>query len=104
MPSLLTEAARLMGHPDHELFFSAVNLWEIVIKRSLGRDDFKVNPRVLRRSLRDKSGHAVAVDALPSIHKDPFDRLLVAQAMVQGITLLTADEQVAKYPGPIRRV
>jgi len=48
--------------------------------------------------------HAVAVDGLPLIHKDPFDRILVAQATVEGITLLTADPLVAAYPGPVRRV
>lgn len=109
---LSSEAQRWMGDPDNELFFSVASLWEIVIKRGLGRDDFKVDPRVLRRSLLDNgyhelaihSEHAVAVDALPPIHKDPFDRLLVAQATVEGITLLTADERVAEYPGPIQRV
>lgn len=106
------DAQRLMGAPENELFFSVASLWEIVIKRGLGRDDFRVDPRVLRRSLLDNayrelsihSEHAVAVDALPSLHKDPFDRLLVAQAIVEGITLLTADARVAEYPGPIRRV
>jgi PIN domain nuclease of toxin-antitoxin system len=48
--------------------------------------------------------HAVAVDILPSIHKDPFDRILIAQAMVEGITLLTADPVISSYPGPIRKV
>jgi PIN domain nuclease of toxin-antitoxin system len=48
--------------------------------------------------------HAVAVDILPSIHKDPFDRILIAQPMVEGITLLTADPVIASYPGPIRKV
>ncbi|MBV8594349.1 MAG: type II toxin-antitoxin system VapC family toxin, partial [Caulobacteraceae bacterium] len=50
------------------------------------------------------SEHAVAVPRLPTLHKDPFDRLLIAQCLVEGITLLTADEAVARYPGPIRRV
>ena len=78
----------------------------------LGREDFKVDPRVLRRGLLDNgylelpilSERAVAVMTLPPIHKDPFDRLLVAQAIVEGITLLTADIQVAKYAGPVQRV
>jgi PIN domain nuclease of toxin-antitoxin system len=48
--------------------------------------------------------HVVEVDSLPPIHKDPFDRILIAQAMVEGITLLTADPVIAKYPGPIRKV
>jgi PIN domain nuclease of toxin-antitoxin system len=50
------------------------------------------------------SEHAVAVDGLPPIHKDPFDRILVAQSLVEGIALVTADPLVAQYPGPIRRV
>ncbi|WP_102944282.1 type II toxin-antitoxin system VapC family toxin [Stenotrophomonas sp. VV52] len=106
------DAHALMSQPENELFFSVASLWEIVIKRGLGRDDFKVDPRVLRRSLLDNgyselailSEHAVAIDGLPPIHKDPFDRLLVAQATVEGITLLTADAHVAEYPGPVRRV
>jgi PIN domain nuclease of toxin-antitoxin system len=48
--------------------------------------------------------HAVAVDGLPAIHRDPFDRLLVAQAMIEGVLLLTADPLVARYPGPVRLV
>jgi len=106
------EARTLMGDPENVLLFSVASLWEIVIKRSLGRDDFKVDPRLLRRGLLDNgygelgiaSAHVIAIDTLPPIHKDPFDRLLVAQAMVEGITLLTADACVARYPGPVRRV
>jgi PIN domain nuclease of toxin-antitoxin system len=48
--------------------------------------------------------HGVVIDSLPPIHKDPFDRMLVAQTMVEGITLLTADAIVAQYPGPVRRI
>lgn len=110
--NLPSDAQALMSEPENELFFSVASLWEIVTKCGLGRDDFKVDPRVLRRSLLDNgyhelpihSEHAVAIAALPPIHKDPFDRLLVAQATVEGITLLTADLQVAKYPGPIQCV
>jgi PIN domain nuclease of toxin-antitoxin system len=92
--------------------FSSASLWEVAIKRGLGRDDFRVDPRLLRRGLLDNgyselpitSEHAVAVDGLPPFHKDPFDRMLVAQATVEGIALLTADPWVAQYPGPVRRV
>jgi PIN domain nuclease of toxin-antitoxin system len=106
------DAQKLMSEPENELFFSVASLWEIVIKCGLGREDFKVDPRVLRRSLLDNgyyelpilSEHAVAIGTLPPIHKDPFDRLLIAQAIVEGITLLTADIRVAKYHGPIKRV
>jgi PIN domain nuclease of toxin-antitoxin system len=106
------EAREMIAEPENELFFSAANLWEILIKRGLGRDDFKADARILRRALLDNgyselpiaSEHVVAIDGLPQIHKDPFDRILVAQATVEGITLLTADETLAKYPGPVRLV
>lgn len=106
------DAQTLMNEPENELLFSVASLWEIVIKCGLGREDFKVDPRLLRRSLLDNdyrelpilSEHAVAINALPPIHKDPFDRMLVAQATVEGIMLLTADVQLAKYPGPVQRV
>jgi PIN domain nuclease of toxin-antitoxin system len=109
---LSTDARRLMKEAGNELMFSAASFWEIAIKRGLGRNDFQVDPRLLRRGLLDNgygelligSDHAVAIDALPRLHKDPFDRILVAQAIVEGITLLTADPLVAQYAGPIRRV
>jgi len=109
LPSI---AQTLMSHPENELFFSVASVWEIVIKSGLGRDDFQVDPHLLRRGLLDNgyrelpilSEHAVAVGTLPVIHKDPFDRLLIAQAIVEGITLLTSDAYVAEYPGPIQKV
>lgn len=111
-PKLSKEACELIDDAENELFFSAASVWEIAIKRGLGRDDFSVDARVLRRGLLDngyselpiRSEHAVAVDVLPPIHKDPFDRILIAQATVEGITLLTVDSQVARYPGPVRKV
>ncbi len=111
-PKLSKEACELIDDAKNELFFSAASVWEIAIKRGLGRDDFSVDARVLRRGLLDngyselpiRSEHAVAVDVLPPIHKDPFDRILIAQATVEGITLLTVDSQVARYPGPVRKV
>ncbi|WP_296744149.1 type II toxin-antitoxin system VapC family toxin [Mesorhizobium sp.] len=97
---------------SNELIFSAASLWEVAIKRGLGRDDFTIDPRLLRRGLLDNgyqelsinSAHAVALEGLPAIHKDPFDRILVAQAIVEGIALLTTDDLVARYPGPIRKL
>jgi PIN domain nuclease of toxin-antitoxin system len=112
-PDLLPGAARvLLDDPDNALLFSAASLWEVTIKRGLGRHDFAVDPRLLRRGLLDNgyselaitSDHAIAVDLLPPIHKDPFDRILIAQSMVEAITLLTADPVVARYPGPVRQV
>ncbi len=100
----------LMEAPENSLYFSVASLWEIAIKHSLNRPDFQLDARILRHGLIDNgyhelailSAHAVAIDMLPPIHKDPFDRLLIAQAAVEGITLLTDDATVAKYPGPIR--
>jgi PIN domain nuclease of toxin-antitoxin system len=110
-PDRLPPAARtLLADPENELLFSAASVWEVAIKRALGRSDFQVDPRLLRRGLLDNgydelpvtSEHAVGVDLLPPIHKDPFDRILVAQAMVEGIVLLTSDPRVAQYPGPVQ--
>jgi PIN domain nuclease of toxin-antitoxin system len=102
----------MLNDPCNEPVFSSVSIWEIAIKNSLGRPDFRVNARLLRRGLLDNgylelpitSEHAVAIDGLPPIHKDPFDRLLVAQSLVEGITLLTSDPVVNRYSAPIRRV
>ena len=112
-PRRLSKRARtLIDNPNNELLFSAASLWEVAIKRGLGREDFKVDARLLRRGLLDNgyselpiiSDHVVATESLPPIHKDPFDRVLVAQATVEGVTLLTIDSLVAQYPGPIKTV
>ncbi|HUL12916.1 MAG TPA: type II toxin-antitoxin system VapC family toxin, partial [Methylococcaceae bacterium] len=83
--------------------------WEVTIKRTLGRSDFQVDPRRLwrmlpvngYRELPIAGEHAIAVEALPLLHKDPFDRLLLAQARVEGLTLLTVDQQLAEYGAPV---
>ena len=100
----------LMEAPDNSLYFSVASLWEIAIKHGLNRPDFQIDARILRHGLIDNGyhelailgAHAAAIDMLPPIHKDLFDRLLIAQAAIEGITLLTDDATVAKYPGPIR--
>ena len=111
-PECLPVVARaLLDDPQNQPMFSSASLWEIAIKSGLGRDDFQVDARLLRRGLLDNgygelpvtSEHAVAIDGLPPLHKDPFDRLLVAQSMVEGITLLTSDPLVAQYPAPVRK-
>jgi PIN domain nuclease of toxin-antitoxin system len=102
----------LLDDPQNELLFSSANLWEIAIKRGLGRPDFRADVRLLRRGLLDNGyqelpitcEHAVMIGALPPLHKDPFDRILVAQTVVEGIILLTADPMVAQYPCPIWKV
>ena len=109
---LSIDVRALLEAKDTSPVFSAVSLWEVAIKNGLGRADFNVDPRLLRRGLLENGyvelpvtgAHAVAVDLLPPIHKDPFDRLLVVQAQIEGLTLLTADEVVARYPGPIRAI
>jgi PIN domain nuclease of toxin-antitoxin system len=112
-PDHLSAAARkLIANKRNELLFSAASLWEIAIKGSLSREDFSVDPGQFRRALLEngyielpiKGQHAVAVQALPRLHKDPFDRMLLAQAVTEGIVLVTADAQLALYPGPVRRV
>jgi PIN domain nuclease of toxin-antitoxin system len=109
----LPAAARaLIGEPDNELTFSSVSLWEVAIKAGRERDDFRIDVSSLRRSLFDNDyvelpitgAHVVALGGLPPIHRDAFDRMLVAQAIVEGLTLVTSDPAVAKYRGPIRLV
>ena len=109
---LSVKARSLIEDRQNSLIFSTASLWEIAIKRALGKREFQFDPRVLRRAMLDDGyeelpvlgQHAVEVDSLPPIHKDPFDRILIGQAMVEGITLLTPDPVIAKYPGPIRKV
>lgn len=112
-PERLSATARKqIKNPKNEVLFSAASLWEVAIKNSLGREDFRIEPRLLRRGLLDNgytelpitSQHAVNVDGLPPLHKDPFDRLLLAQALTEGITLLTSDARLARYLGPVRKV
>ena len=113
LPQRLSAAAlTLLNDPGNELLFSAASIWEIDIKYALRQDHFRVDPRVLRRRSLDSGytelpvtgRHAVTIDTLPRLHKDPFDRLLLAQAISEGIILLTSDAQLARYPGPVRLV
>ncbi len=102
--------AAMLQDPANAPVFSVASLWELVIKQALGRPDFRVEPAVLRRALIDggwqelpiQAHHALAVAALPPLHRDPFDRLLLAQASADGLLLITADAQLAAYPGPVR--
>ncbi len=103
------KARELMSDEKNELLFSVVSIWEVAIKRALNRVDFQLDPRKLRRGLVDNGyielpilgEHAAAISGLPLIHKDPFDRMLIAQSVVEGISLVTNDETVALYPGVI---
>lgn len=112
-PERLSVAVReLLEDRANTPVFSVASIWEVVIKRGLGRADFRVEPQLLRRGLLDNgyeelpitSSHVLGVAALPDLHRDPFDRILVAQARVEGLLLLTADGEMAEYPGPVRLV
>ena len=109
---LSAPARALITDAGNQPWFSAASLWEITIKSGLGRPDFAVDAGLLRRGLLDHgwqelaiSGtHALAVASLPPLHRDPFDRLLVAQARHEGMALITADATLPAYPGTIIRV
>lgn len=112
-PARIPKAIRaLMDDSNAEAWFSAASIWEATIKHMLGRKDFVVDPSVLRRGLLANGWrelavageHALAVANLPAIHSDPFDRILLAQAKVEGLTLLTSDKAVARYPGKVMKV
>ena len=87
-------------------------MWKVVIKRALGQPNVRIDPRLLRRGLVENghvelavtSDHALPVDMLAHIHKDLFDRLLIAQALAEGLTFATTDAQLPAYPGDIRLV
>ncbi len=110
-PELLSKAAqRLMDSEKNEIFFSAVSIWESAIKFPLGKADFTTPAASFRRrlvahgyqELQITSEHAIEVENLPMHHSDPFDRLLVAQAIVEGLILITGDKVLARYPGTLR--
>ena len=103
------DAAHYVLDESNELYFSPISLWEIVIKNRLNRSDFNVDVYALYSGLLTggyvempvSARHALAVEDLPDIHKDPFDRMLIAQAVVEGMKIVTTDELVAKYPAPV---
>lgn len=108
---LSRSAAELLEDGSNQVYFSLVSVWETSIKFALGRADFTMPPRVLRESLLRfgflelgiGSEHVMAVAGLPQIHRDPFDRLLVAQAKVEGLTLMTTDKKLAQYGAPVKK-
>ena len=112
-PQRLSAKARAMLLDSaNQLVFSSASLWEISIKNGLARSNFNVDPRRLWRlllvngylELPVTSEHTVALTDLPPLHQDPFDRILIAQARVEGLTLLTADKALAKYGEGVKRV
>ncbi len=106
---LSAKARAAITEPANELWFSAASIWEVAITATIGRNDFEFDAGVLRRALVENgyvelavdSRHAAEVAALPPIHRDPFDRLLVAQARIEGCQLLTVDRRLADYGSPV---
>lgn len=102
---------RLIEDTGNRVWFSAASIWEIAIKHSLGRDDFPVEPTTIWKAARETgleeltvtAEHSVGVDTLPWLHRDPFDRLLVAQARAAGMKLLSLDPEVNAYFSRTRR-
>jgi len=94
---------------SNELYYSAASIWEIVIKRTLDRPDFDADPHLMHTALVENGYLQLPIDArhtlltatLPMIHKDPFDRILVAQSLTEGVSLLTTDKILTKYPAPV---
>lgn len=109
---LPSDAQLMLEDTSNTLVFSTASLWEIAIKSSLGRYDFQVDARRLREGLKANGyqelsingEHTLATQTLPLIHRDPFDRMLVAQARVEGLVLMTADALVARYPATIHQI
>lgn len=107
---LPSSVRREIEDPENEILFSAVSIWEIAIKASQGRSDFANDPALIDHEARAagfkelaiSARHALAVQRLPLHHKDPFDRLLIAQALTEPAWLCTADKQMARYEGPVR--
>ena len=112
-PGRLSAAAlALFRQDDVSNIFSVASIWEIAIKSLSRRDGFDANPREVKRVLIERgwqqlvitADHAAATGDLPPIHSDPFDRILAAQARIEGLHLVTSDEILARYPGDIVRV
>ncbi|WP_295578884.1 type II toxin-antitoxin system VapC family toxin [uncultured Lamprocystis sp.] len=106
-PARLDAACRdVLESPEHRVFFSAVNIWEIAIKRALNRPDFDVEPDAIHRAALEtgfrelpiSAVHAAAVRHLPAHHRDPFDRLLIVQAQTEPLLLMTDDPLISLYP------
>lgn len=103
------KAAKIFEDESNTLCFSAANIWEVLIKNGLGRSDFAVDSDLLYRGLLSAgyveipvtTEHVLGIESLPMIHKDHFDRILLSQAIAEHCTLLTADSNIAQYPGPI---
>ena len=108
-PDKLAKSAReRLLDTDNMLWFSAVSIWEVAIKRGLDRPDFRIDPGPLRAGLLTneyhelnlEGRHCLGLGTLPALHADPFDRMLIVQAAAEGMVLLTADRKIMQYGGP----
>jgi PIN domain nuclease of toxin-antitoxin system len=107
-PELSPRALELFQAPDNEVYLSAASAWEIAIKHHLGRLPLPEAPDRFVREMREAHGvaelpvdeeSALHVSRLPALHGDPFDRMIVSQAIVHGLTILTPDSLITQYPG-----
>ena len=111
-PKLPLKARELIASPRTNVWISTASIWEIAIKYSLGRGDMPISGQTaLRyfsesgyRQLPIEAEHAVAIEDLPAHHSDPFDRILVAQALVEPMRLMTHDATVALYSDTIIKI
>ena len=103
------DAVRYILNMENILYFSPASIWEVVIKSELGRKDFVVDPASLYNGLLNAGyqelpitgRHTLLIANLPLLHKDPFDRILLAQSAFEGIPLLTSDSTLSQYPGSL---
>jgi PIN domain nuclease of toxin-antitoxin system len=105
-PRLAATAAEAMEDGDNTLYLSAASVWELSIKQSIGklRVDVDLRAHAMEQGFTElpvTGAHATAIRDLPFHHKDPFDRMLVAQAAAEGLTLVTADDALAAYGVPV---
>ncbi len=111
-PKLPKKAREMIESPHTSVWISAASVWEIAIKHALGRGDMPVSGQDAARYFRESgyrflpldAEHAVAVEELPAHHHDPFDRILVAQALVEPMRLMTHDPVVARYSDTILKI
>ncbi|MCL2110801.1 MAG: type II toxin-antitoxin system VapC family toxin [Clostridiales bacterium] len=105
----LPKMARKFFEEKNELYFSSASVWEVVIKRMRNKDDFLIDPKTFCSRLLEAGykelpvtvRHALLLESLPEIHKDPFDRIMLSQALSEGMDFITADEKIAEYPCPV---
>jgi PIN domain nuclease of toxin-antitoxin system len=105
--ALTGRVKELFINPDNEVFLSVVSSWEIAVKYSIGRLELPEDPRLYIPAQRDKHGiqslmldeaSSSTISSLPKVHNDPFDRMLISQALIHGLTILSPDELIKKYP------